>query len=198
VRPASSDGLLAMLKGRAGTPRHVESIRLKPLQPGSRASTPRLDLRPHGQLRDVLLPTKNHVLGRIETDQAAVGALRTILNPDPCRYDDFGNVGFWHGADVERTSAEDGNTRRPERHTCAKPISGSASLLWARLAMAFSVLPRRSTPCLCRPSRTRLPSSRCASRVVSVREIPIGAAPPHGRMRVPSFGAVSIGSWSIV
>ena len=106
ARPASSDVLLAMLKGRAGTPRHVGSTCLKPLQLGSRAATPRLDLRPHGQRRGVPLPIKNHLLGRIETERATVGALRTTLNPDPCRHDDPGNVGFWHVPEVRRTSAK--------------------------------------------------------------------------------------------
>jgi hypothetical protein len=45
------------------------------------------------------------VLGRIETDRAAGGAPRTILNPGSCRYDDFGNVSFWHWADLSRNSA---------------------------------------------------------------------------------------------
>jgi hypothetical protein len=89
ARLTSSDVLLAMLKGRAGTPRHVGSIRLKPLQPCSGAPTPRLSL----------------VLGRIETDRAAGGAPRTILNPGSCRYDDFGNVSFLHFSDLAPWSA---------------------------------------------------------------------------------------------
>ena len=62
-------------------------------------------------------------------------------------------------------------------------VSDLASPQRARLGAASSALPRRSTLCPCRRTRTRPPSSRCASRAH------IGQGTPHrGRLR-PTAGS---------